>query len=50
MKVIRTLSLAIALLIPVAAIASPTVRGAAACCPGECCPHCPFCPSGLHHK
>jgi hypothetical protein len=41
MKIIRTISLAIALLIPVAAIASPSVR--AACCDSACCPGCPLC-------
>ena len=45
MKIIRAVSLAIAFLIPVAAIASPTVRE------GSCCPyceeHCPMCPG--HH-
>jgi len=47
MKIIRIISLAIAIAIPAAAIASPTFR--ASCCPGHCCPDgCPFCPSGLH--
>jgi hypothetical protein len=48
MKIIRAISLTIAMLIPVAAIASPAVR--ADCCPSSCCPGCPFCPSGLHHS
>jgi hypothetical protein len=48
MKIIRAISLAIAFLVPVAAIASPTVRAAAPCCTSGCCPDCPFCPSGLH--
>ena len=47
MKILRAVSLAIAFLVPVAAIASPAVRAAAVCCPGDCCPDCPFCPSGL---
>jgi len=42
MKIIRALSLTIAFLIPVASIASPTVR--ASCVP--CGDHCPNCP---HH-
>jgi hypothetical protein len=41
MKIIRTISLAIAFLLPVAAIASPSVR--AACCDSACCPGCPLC-------
>jgi hypothetical protein len=49
MKIIRTISIAFALLVPAAAIASPTVRAQAPCCAGgHCCPGCPFCPSGLH--
>jgi hypothetical protein len=49
MKLLRALSLAITILVPVAAIASPTVRAAVPCCTGgHCCPGCPFCPSGLH--
>jgi len=50
MKIIRAVSLAVAFLIPAAAIASPAVRAAVPCCPSGCCPDCPFCPSGLHHK
>ena len=50
MKIIRAISLTIAFLIPAAAIASPAVRAAVPCCPSGCCPDCPFCPSGLHHK
>jgi hypothetical protein len=42
MKIIRALSLTIAFLIPVAAIASPTVR--ASCL--DCNENCPICP---HH-
>jgi hypothetical protein len=49
MKIIRALSLAIAFLTPIAALASPTVRKAAPCCTSGCCPDCPACPSGLHH-
>jgi hypothetical protein len=50
MKLIRAISLAAALLVPVAAFASPTVRAAAACCTGGsgCCPDCPFCLSAAH--
>jgi hypothetical protein len=46
MKLIRIISLAVAFALPVAAFASPPVQ--ASCCPGHCCPGCPFCPSGLH--
>jgi hypothetical protein len=47
MKMIR--AIALCLLVPVAAIASPTVRAQAPCCvSGHCCPHCPLCPSHLH--
>jgi hypothetical protein len=49
MKIARIISLTLGLLIPVAAVASPTVRKAAPCCPGACCPDCPFCPSGVAH-
>jgi hypothetical protein len=51
MKLIRTVSIAIAFLIPAAALASPTVRQPVAGCTMGCCPDCqdcPFCPSGLH--
>jgi len=47
MKLIRLLSLTFALLVPVTAIASPTVRAETpACCTGggDCCDHCPACP------
>jgi hypothetical protein len=50
MKIIRAISLTIAMLVPVAAIASPTVR-ATSCCPGLCChAGCPFCPANAHHS
>jgi hypothetical protein len=50
MKLVRAISIAFALLVPVAAVASPTVRAEAPCCAGghNCCPGCPFCPSHLH--
>lgn len=48
MKIIRAFSVAFALLVPVAAIASPAVRAAACCSGDDCCPACPFCPSHLH--
>ncbi len=49
MKIIRALSIAFTLLVPVAAIASPAVRAAVPCpLGGHCCPDCPFCPSHLH--
>jgi hypothetical protein len=50
MKIIRAVSLTLAFLFPVAAIASPAVRAPAQCCMmnSDCCPDCPFCPSGLH--
>jgi hypothetical protein len=49
MKIIRAISIAFTLLVPVAALASPTVRAEAPCCAGgHCCPGCPFCPSHLH--
>jgi hypothetical protein len=50
MKLIRAISLAAALLVPVAAFASPAVRAASACCVagGDCCPDCPFCLSAAH--
>ncbi len=38
MKLFRAVSLAFAMLVPVAAFASPTVRQA---CPMGCCDHCP---------
>jgi hypothetical protein len=41
MKIIRSISLAIAFLIPVAAIASPQVRSS--CVNPACCPGCPLC-------
>jgi hypothetical protein len=49
MKLVRAFAIAIAVLIPVAAIASPTVR--ASCCTGsgDCCPDCPFCLLAAHH-
>jgi len=49
MKIIRAISLAICLFVPVAAIASPAVRAAAPCCTEGCCPDCPFCPSHVMH-
>ena len=49
MKIIRAISIAFTLLVPVAALASSTVRAEAPCCVGgHCCPHCPLCPSHLH--
>ena len=47
MKIIRAIGIAFALLTPVAAFATPPM---ASCCAGthDCCPGCPFCPSGLH--
>jgi len=49
MKLLRAISIAISILLPAAAVASPTVRAAAPCCAsGHCCPDCPFCPSHLH--
>jgi hypothetical protein len=43
MKIIRSLSLVFAFLVPVTAIASPAVRAEAPCCPGPCCgDHCPM--------
>jgi hypothetical protein len=49
MKLFRAFSIAIAILVPAAAIASPAVRAATPCCMnGNCCPDCPFCPSHLH--
>jgi hypothetical protein len=49
MKIIRAISLAFAILVPTAAIASPAVRAPVSrCCPGVCCPDCPFCPNNLH--
>jgi hypothetical protein len=50
MKIIRALSLAAALLVPVAAVASPAVRAASACCTAGsgCCPDCPFCLTAAH--
>jgi hypothetical protein len=44
MKLIRTLSIAFTLLVPVAAIASPAVRAPVCCTSGHCCPGCPLCP------
>jgi hypothetical protein len=44
MKLVRMLSLAFALLVPVTVIASPTVAKKVSCCPGDCCDHCPMCP------
>ena len=49
MKILRAIGIAVTLLVPVAAIASPSVRAAMPCCTsGHCCPDCPFCPSHLH--
>ena len=49
MKIIRAISIAFTLLVPLAALASPTVRAEAPCCTGHhCCPGCPLCPSHLH--
>ncbi len=45
MKILRNLGIAFALIIPLAAFATPKVQS---CCSGDCCPSCPFCPSGLH--
>jgi hypothetical protein len=50
MKIIRIISLGFALLVPVAAIASPKVREPAPCCSEGCCPDCPFCPMSMHHS
>jgi len=46
MKILRNFGIVLALLAPVAAIASPKIT--ASCCDGSCCPGCPFCPSGMH--
>jgi hypothetical protein len=47
MKIIRAIGLTFALLVPVAAFATP--NGDTCCFLGsKCCPGCPFCPSGLH--
>ncbi|HEY1555633.1 MAG TPA: hypothetical protein VGF94_12435 [Kofleriaceae bacterium] len=43
MKLLRNLGIALALFIPVAALAQPEP---ADCCGMPCCPHCPHCP---HH-
>jgi hypothetical protein len=45
MKIIRALTLAIAVLMPVAAVAGP--KTAMPCC-DYCPPGCPICPSHLH--
>ena len=46
MKTLRTIGLLLALAIPaIAAAATPTIQ---TCCPSDCCPHCPLCPSHLH--
>lgn len=46
MTIFRKVTIAIALLLPVAAVAGPKL--ALPCCDSGCCPGCPFCPSGLH--
>jgi hypothetical protein len=43
MKLLRTLGIAIGLMIPTYALASVTGQ-APSCCPGSCCPSCPDCP------
>jgi hypothetical protein len=51
MQIIKALSLTIAFLVPVAALAAPSLgeRGSAPdCCP--CCPDCPDCPHCPHGK
>jgi hypothetical protein len=48
MKIIRAITIAFSLLVPIAAIASPAVRAETPCCPGSCCPSCPFCPFSMH--
>jgi len=45
MKIIRAITLAVAVLLPVAAIAGPKSDGMWCC--DHCYPGCPFCPSGL---
>src|SRR5215831_4325647 len=44
MRIIHALSLTIALLLPVAAYAAPTLHQLAGCCPCPDCPDCPHCP------
>ena len=47
MKTLRSIGIAIALLIP--AISAATTPSVASCCEShDCCPGCPFCPSHLH--
>jgi hypothetical protein len=41
MHILRTITITLAFLIPVGAIAAPAVR--AACCDPPCCPGCPLC-------
>jgi hypothetical protein len=48
MKIIRAIAIAFSLFVPIAAIASPSVRAQAPCCTSGCCPDCPFCP--MHHS
>jgi hypothetical protein len=42
MKILRAIAIALAVVVPVAALASPSLR--ASCCGSSCCPNCPLCP------
>src|SRR5689334_21909216 len=51
MRIIKALSLSLALLVPVAALAAPSLTDRCSdpdCCP--CCPNCPDCPQCPHGK